>query len=252
MDTIGAISPAVSASVNVSNRAEVLERVIYLVGRKSAALIQSPTSGDFDALYEHLRKRLIADGMQLMQIHLTGVSQDEVPRLFALELGLLLPSDSRSFETWLAVQNYAESSQLADSRACFVLTGLELVDESLVPALDRVLTLMRGVIPCLLAIRQPIPGFLKSMLRRHVWLRTELSSLTLEESAQEFASQLVKLHPELKLAEDGFTAIHAATQGDPEKLRRLAELAALAAEAEQSYEINADRITALNAELRPF
>lgn len=252
MDTIGAIRPLISGTSSESRNVEALERLTYLVAKKETALVQSFAGSGLRPFVGELRKQLTVQGMTVAEIHLSGVSVVELPTLFAVELGLMLPPSAGTIQVWLALQSYVQSCRLTASRIAFIVSGIELADELLSPVIDRILTMFDGVIPCLFTARQPVTGVMRSVLSQHVWLRIDVDSLSAHESVQEFTMHLHRLHSDLKLAEDATSAIHPVTKGDAFKLRRLAELAALAAEADERFEIDAETIRLLGAELQPL
>ena len=252
MDTIGAIRPLLAGETAASRNVEALERLTYLVAKKETALLYSFCGSGLRPAVDELKRRLKAQGIHVAEVHLAGVSEGELPALFASELGLILSPKASLIEVWLALQSSAHSAHLTECRTTFILSGIELAHEAIGPGLDRILTMFDGVIPCLFAARQPVSGFMKSILSQHVWLRIDLDKLSERESIQEFTQHLLKLHSGLSLASDAMQVIHPLTQGDARKLRHLAELAALAAEADEQLEIDAATIRSLEDELHPL
>ena len=251
MNTIGAIEPVLTDGDGESQRVESLERLSYLVERKSVGLLHGQTQGTMRSLVTQLSERLSREGIQVAEIHLSGTNSSELPFLIAAELGLVVSSGPDTLQVWTAIQSYAESARRTESRFAFIFTGVELANDEIASAIDRTLNMLDGVIPCVFTTRGPVIGLMKTILSQYVWLRVDLDQMSQRESIQEFVSELRKHKSEFCLADEVAEAVHIATRGDAEKLKRLAELASLAAEADARVEIDSDTIRALAPELSP-
>ncbi|MEW4488307.1 hypothetical protein AB1L42_09515 [Thalassoglobus sp. JC818] len=251
MDTIGTIRPEEAFCSPESQLEEAVERLKYLVSRKSAGLLVGSSAVQLQTVTQHLLRSLSEEGQTAQQIHLAGVSADEFPELIATELGVRPVRSSRKIDQWSAISNFASSSKLLPVRRCLILSGLELVDESLIPAIDRILTLIRGTVPVIFTSWQSLREPLRTVLAQHAWMKVEIGNLSPQESVQELAGELARKNVDVKLSSDAAAVAHQLTNGDLNRLRRLAELAAIAAEADELPIIDANVLRSLSEEIPP-
>lgn len=250
MDTIGSIRPEPTGAILERHLEEVIERLRYLASRKSSALLAGPGAKHSRFVVDRAVAALNEDGHLVKEIHLAGVTPEELPELVAMELGVRPVGSNRRIDLWSAISDFAAGSRLLPAQRCLIFSGVELVDDALIASIDRVLTMLQGSVSTIFWTWQSVREPLRSVLAQHVWMKIDLTPLSPEESAQELAGALVRQNSAIKLAPDAAQVAHHLTRGDIHRLRRLAELAILAAEADELPIIDAEILRSLSGEIQ--
>jgi type II secretory pathway predicted ATPase ExeA len=177
------------------------------------------------------------------------VTGQEIPYLIAGRLGAGCSSRTSSLELWSQLQDHAESAQRMRRRVAFLLDDVDRADESALPALGRLIELFGASGSWLFSARSAGSSGALRVLADRLWLRIELPPLSRQVAQQVLARELAHGTAPARLTPEAVEAAHELAAGRIRRLRQLAELASLTAEAEQRTDITADLIRALGEEL---
>lgn len=264
MDTIGHIHPlpaetesaiAESAPLHATYRVEELERLRYLaLHRKCGVVIGKHGSGKSDLL-ARLQLELESEGTEASIIRLASLTLDEFPWRMAAEIGCSPPLEASTRQLWANLDDYAHGCRQTGQQRVLLFDQFSTADRGLIPSIERFLTTFEGACSCILAIRPSAAKALGPLIKRHAWLQIHLPRLTEEESsavvleqAQSNATDPPSVATEF--THDAVDALVAVGSGRIDRLRRLTELAILAAESEEQPTIDAELIRSLQQELR--
>ncbi len=250
MDTIGKIRPSSKSNHSLSPRTESLERLRYLALQKRCGVLIGRRGTGKSDLFAQLADELQREGFEISIINLAGLSEDEFPQIIAAELGLGLEPNADKIQTWATLQDYANAVRLSNSQHVLMFDQLDRADESTAISFERLLSLFDGAFACLFASRPKLVKPFRALIKNHCWMQVPLDRLSSNDVSQILAKEVYSRNQSLHLTQDAIEAVQDATAGRIDKLKRLAELSVLAAEADNLQEIDEDIIRSLNSELK--
>lgn len=249
MDTIGKIRPSSKSIQAPSQRTEALERLRYLaVQQRCGVLIGRRGTGKSD-LFARLANELHREGFETSLINLAGLSADELPQIIAAELGLGLEPTADKIQTWATLQDYANAVRQSNAHHVLMFDQLDRADVSTAVTFERLLSLFDGAFACLFASRPKLAKPYRVLMKNHCWMQVPLDRLNSNDASQLLAQEVHSRSHELHLTPGAIAAAQDATAGRVDKLKRLAELAVIAAEADHLDEIDNEVIRSLKREL---
>ncbi len=249
MDTLGTIRPSSKSNHVANQRTESLERLRYLASQKRYGILIGRRGTGKSDLFARLAGELHLEGFETCLINLAGVPAHELPQMIAAELGLGLESNEDKILTWATLQDYAHAVRQSNSHHVLMFDQLDRADESTAVTFERLLSLFDGAFACLFASRPKLGKPFRALIKNHCWMQVSLERLSSNDVSQMLAQEVYSRNQELHLTHDAHAAAQDATAGRVDKLKRLAELTAIAAEADGLHEINEDVIRSLKSEL---
>ncbi len=249
MDTLGTIRPAIISPQPESQRTEALERMRYLALRRRCGVLFGSRGAGKSDLLNRLGNELRLEAIQVSRINLAGLLSEEIPFQVARELGLGVPLDAGLIQHWSLLQDYSSACIWSGEHHVLLFDQLDRADESIAPALERLLTCFHGTVACLFTARPKLARPFRALIKNQSWMEVKLKRLSNEDLSQVLAQEISSNSQQLSLSSDASEAAEDVTKGRLDKLKRLAELAAIAAEAEEIQEINAEIIRALQGEV---
>lgn len=249
MDTLGSIIPHITTGAESEHRTEAIERLKYLAHTGHSGLITGPQGSGKSRCLAELATQLRREGVSVAQLNLTAVTSEEVPWQISTRLGSGLLSGTRDLECWLWLQEYAESTAMTQRRLAFLLDHVDRADDSVIRPINRMIDAFGNRCSWIFAAGSHISPAWTAFLNEHIWLRVELKDLAQREAMQLLTRDLMERGCSARFTPDGVDAAQEIAQGRVGQLRRLAELAALAIEAEGGAEIDRNLIQALCEEM---
>lgn len=249
MDTLGSIRPASVSAHQASQRAEAFERLRYLALQKRCGVLLGERGSGKSAMLSHLRLELAREGVEASCLRLAGVEPREIPQLIAAELGLGISANSSFLATWTLLHEYAAASAQSGNSHIFLFDQIDRVDAGATAIFERLLTMFDQSFACLFASRPKYHREFHVLFKNHAWLKIELGRMNRQEISQTLAKEFSHSENDLQVTSEAVDVIQEMTQGRMDKIRRLTELAALAAEAEEIRVLNEEVIRSLMGEL---
>jgi hypothetical protein len=249
MDTIGKIRPSSKTNLSPSQRIEAFERLRYLASQQRCGVLIGQRGTGKSDLFSRLENELHREGFETSLINLAGLPADELPQIIAAELGLGLEPNADKLLTWSTLQDYANSVRQSNSHHVLMFDQLDRADVSTAVTFERLLSLFDGAFTCLFASRPKLGKPFRALIKNHCWMQVSLERLSSSDASQMLAQEVYSRSKELHLTQDAIAVVQDATAGRVDKLKRLAELTAIAAEADELREINKDVILSLKSEL---
>ncbi len=249
MDTLGTITARIADSDEETPNTEAFERLAYL-GRTGGLGVLFGASGTGKSwLLSELAKQLRREAIAVAELNLTGMAGTELPGLIARRLGLGTTNGTPEFELWARLQEYAEAREGIRRPMAFLVDHLDQARESTATSLSRLLELFRRDCGWILSCRTPCQDRWTNLLQDRSWLRVEMQELQPRESAQILGRELAKSEHPIRMTPEAVATAHQLSAGKIRRLRLLAELSSIAAEAEQLTEIDEELLYKLAAEL---
>lgn len=249
MDTLGSIIPHITAGAECEHRTEAIERLKYLAHTGHSGLLTGPHGTGKTRCLAELATQLRREGVSVAQVNLTAVSAEEVPWRISTRLGSGLLSGTRDLECWLWLQEYAEATAMTQRRLAFLLDHVDRADDAVIRPVNRMMDAFGSRCSWIFAGGSDLSPAWTAFLNEHVWLRVELKDLARREAMQLLTRDLLERGCTARFTPDGIDAAQEISQGRVGQLRRLAELAALAIEADGGSEIDRHLVEALSLEM---
>lgn len=250
MDTIGAIQPAELIANQQSNRLEVFERLRYLAAQQRCGVLVGRRGTGKSELLQQLKIELECEGISGSVINLAGVCANELPSIVAAELGLGGFTSGENFSTWTRLQDYAIGAQQSSVQHVFLFDQIDRAAAELALSFERLLSLFDSTFACIFATRPKYHASFRSLFKNHSWLKVDLERLSDNEVSQAIGKHLADDESEVQISKEAVEEVKSAAAGRVDKLKRLTELAILAAEAEEIRVINEDLIRSIRSELK--
>lgn len=249
MDTQGMIRPTGTRIRQRGQRTEAFERMRYLGMQRRCGLLVGPRGSGKTEMLEQLEQAFQREGCSVAQIALVGMTGTELPLQVAAHLGIGLELNGDLLTTWAMLQDYADAVRQTGTKQVLIFDQLDRADDSLRPPLERILTLFDGTCSCLFAGRPKLSRWLRTLVKNYCWMCVNLQPLSETDVSQTFAQEVSNFSGDLQITPEAVATAYEVTAGRLHQLRRLAELARLAAEAENLQQIDGEVIRQLNREL---
>lgn len=250
MDTLGTIAPRPPlACAESSLRTEAFERLRFLAHRGSCGVVWGGPGSGKSAMLSKLAHRLRREGCPVVEINANGIDAADFPHVLAAGLALDLPASAQERQVWSRLTDFAQGQGMAHGKIVCLMDHLDRADASLLLSLDRAMQIFFGTSAWIFAARSNSPSTLKAFLRERTWLRVELKDLDPQEASRILARELGRHAPPLRFSPEASEFALSLAKGRMDRLRQLAELATLVADAEGTTVITQDHLAAMTEEL---
>lgn len=248
MDTLGTITPQTTDTTETAHRIEALERLRYLAHSGTCGLVSGVSGSGKSECLNELARRLRREGMSVAQINLTAVSAPELPWLMSSRLGAGLSIASSAIDCWMWLQEYAEASRSSRRQLAVLVDQIDRSEDAVIAPLRRMVDAFGSSCAWIFATGESLSPAWHTFLNEQVWLRVELQNLTRRESQQLLSRDLLQRGSSARFTPDGIEAVQELAQGHVRQLQHIAELAALASEADGITQFDADMVRSLTSE----
>jgi len=222
---------------------EAIARVTFLVtSRRRLGVLIGPSSVGKTLLLKNLRKPIAtsaaANRPQIVFQSLLGLAANELFLNLARRLGEGLFDSVRTFESdakrigygdaWSRLQDVLHASTAVSTQIVLLLDDVSSADQHVLAGIHRIIE-MNSPISCVLAVSSDKAESLPSYLQERCQLRVDLPAWDLGQTADyfDFAIGKAKGRPGLFEAQ-AITRIHELSDGLPQRINRLSELALVA------------------------
>jgi type II secretory pathway predicted ATPase ExeA len=226
---------------NSGQQREALERLRYLAESAGRGLLLGEAGTGKSRLFRQLADELRRQGRPVIELNVSGLSAESLPRLVASRLGLGLPEGTDRDQVWEALQDHATGCRLTGTRHVVLIEDVDRSGEGFASRLDRLMVLLEGT-ACLVSARPNLPKRQWEQLLERCHLRIELSNVPNRELTRLTNDLLARQAPSLQLDAEACQAMLELTDGRLDRIQTLSELACLAAEIDDRTRIDRDLV----------